>query len=67
MSKNEIFRNNDGDLVIKFSFTKGASMLEMEEQIEKVINSINEPISEIDIASIRTQLIDLAIKSRTQK
>jgi hypothetical protein len=67
MRKNEILRNNDGDLVIRFSFSKGASMLEMEEQIEKVVNSINEPISELDIMNIRMQLLDLAVKSQSPK
>lgn len=60
MSKNKVFRNNDGDLVIQFTFVKGSSMLEMEEQIEEFINSTDELVSELDKISIKTQLFNLA-------
>ena len=47
MGENKVFRNNDGDLVIKFAF-------------EKFINSTDGLVSELDKISIKTQLFNLA-------
>jgi hypothetical protein len=39
--ENKVYRKN-GELVIEFTFTKDSSMLEMENQIDALIDSIDE-------------------------
>ncbi len=57
MKKNRVYRK-DGELVVQFEFTKSSSMLEMEEQIEDLLNSIDEPVSELEKMRIKTQLLN---------
>ena len=45
MKENRAYKK-DGKLVVQFTFTKGSSLIEMEEQIESFLASIDESVSE---------------------
>jgi hypothetical protein len=45
MKKNRAYKK-DGKLVVQFTFSKGLSLIEMEEQIESLLASIDESVSE---------------------
>jgi hypothetical protein len=48
----------DGKLVVQFTFTKGSSLIEMEEQIESLLASIDEAVSEPEKQTIKVQLLE---------
>jgi hypothetical protein len=62
--ENKVFKK-DGELVVEFTFAKDSTMLEMERQIDALIDSIDDAVSESDKLSIQTQLLD-AIKTESQ-
>ena len=55
--ENKVYRKN-GELVIEFTFTKDSSMLEMENQIDALIDSIDETVSEPEKHGIKAQLLE---------
>jgi hypothetical protein len=57
MKENKVYKK-DGKLVVQFTFTKGSSMVDMEEQIESLIASIDGSVSEPEKQTIKTQLQD---------
>lgn len=65
MKENKVYKK-DGELVVQFTFTKGSSMFEMEEQIQFLLDSVDESISELEKQSVRTQLLD-AINNESKK
>ena len=62
--ENKVFKK-DGELVVEFTFAKDSTMLEMERQIDALIDSIDDAVSESDKLSIKTQLLN-AIKTESQ-
>jgi hypothetical protein len=63
--ENRVYKQ-DGKLVIEFTFRKDSTMLEMENEIESLIDSIDESLSELEKQSIKTQLLD-ARKNSSKK
>lgn len=63
--ENRIFKKN-GELVVEFTFTKDSSMLEMERQVEALIGSIDDTLSESDKLSLKQQLLR-AVKTESQE
>jgi hypothetical protein len=62
--ENKVFKK-DAELVVEFTFAKDSTMLEMERQIDALIDSIDDAVSESDKLSIKTQLLN-AIKTESQ-
>jgi len=62
--ESKVFKK-DGELVVEFTFAKDSTMLEMERQIDALIDSIDDAVSESDKLSIKTQLLN-AIKTESQ-
>ncbi len=56
MKNNKVYRK-DGKLVVQFKFEHTSSMLDMEEQIEELLGAIEEPISQQEKISIKSQLL----------
>ncbi len=56
--KNNTAYRKDGELVVQFKFKHTSSMLDLEEQIENLLEAIEEPISNLEKMSIRSQLLD---------
>jgi len=54
---NKVYKK-DGELVVEFTFTKNSSMLEMENQIDALIDSIDDAVSESEKHSIKAQLLN---------
>jgi len=44
--ENKVSKKN-GELVVEFTFTKDSTMLEMENQIDALINSIDDTVSKV--------------------
>jgi hypothetical protein len=65
MKKNRAYKK-DGKLVVQFTFSKGSSLIEMEEQIESLLASIDESVSQPEKQSIKAQLL-AAIGSELHK
>ena len=63
--ENRIYKK-DGRLIIQFTFRKDSTMLEMEQEIESLIDSIDESVSMLEKQRIRTQLLD-AVKNESQE
>lgn len=63
--ENKVYRK-DGKLVIEFTFTKDSTMLEMENQIDGLINSIDDAVSESEKDRIKAQLLE-AIKDESRE
>lgn len=63
--ENKLYRK-DGELVIEFTFTKDSSMLEMENQIDALIDSIDDTVSEPEKYGIKAQLLE-AIKDESRE
>jgi hypothetical protein len=63
--ENKVYRKN-GELVIEFTFTKNSTMLEMENQIDALIDSIDDAVSEADRYGIKAQLLE-AIKDESRE
>jgi hypothetical protein len=63
--ENKLYRK-DGELVIEFTFTKDSSMLEMENQIDALIDSIDDTVSEPEKHGIKAQLLE-AIKDESRE
>ena len=61
--KNRIYKK-DGKLVIQFTCRKGSTMLEIENEIASLIDSIDESVSTLEKQLIRAQLLD-AIKNES--
>jgi hypothetical protein len=57
MKENRAYKK-DGQLVVQFTFVKGSSLFEMEEQIESLLASIEGPVSEAEKQSIKAQLLE---------
>jgi hypothetical protein len=57
MKENRVYKKNE-KLVVHFTFTKGSSLFEMEEQIESLIASIDDSVSESEKESIKAQLLE---------
>jgi hypothetical protein len=63
--ENKVYKK-DGELVVEFTFTKGSTMLEMENQIDALINSIDDTVSEADKHRVKAQLLD-AVKGESRE
>lgn len=63
--ENRIYKE-DGRLIIQFTFRKDSTMLEMEQEIESLIDSVDESVSMLEKQRIRTQLLD-AVKNESQE
>jgi hypothetical protein len=63
--ENRVYRK-EGELVIEFTFTKDSTMLEMEAQIDALIDSIDDAVSEADRYGIKAQLLE-AIKDESRE
>ena len=61
--KNRIYKK-DGKLVIQFTCRKDSTMLEIENEIASLIDSIDESVSTLEKQLIRAQLLD-AIKNES--
>jgi hypothetical protein len=61
--ENKVYKK-DGELVVEFTFTKDSTMLEMEDQIDALISSIDDTVSESDKHRVKAQLLD-AIKDES--
>lgn len=59
--KNRIYKK-DGELIVEFTFAKGASLLEMEHAIASVIDSIDDSVTDSEKRIVRARLLD-AIKA----
>jgi hypothetical protein len=57
MKQNRAYKK-DGKLVVQFTFMKGSSLIEMEQQIESLLASIDESVSEPEKQSIKAQLLE---------
>jgi hypothetical protein len=55
--ENKVYKK-DGQLVVEFTFKKDSTMLEMENQIDALIDSIDDVVSESDKHSIKAQLLN---------
>jgi len=63
--ENKVYKK-DGELVVEFTLTKGSTMLEMENQIDALINSIDDAVSESDKHRVKAKLLD-AIKEESRE
>jgi hypothetical protein len=63
--ENKVYRK-EGELVIEFTFTKDSTMLELENQIDALIDSIDDAVSEADRYGIKAQLLE-AIKDESRE
>ena len=63
--ENKVYKKN-GELVVEFTFTKDSTMLEMENQIDAIINSIDDTVSKSDKHRVKAQLLD-AIKDQSRE
>ena len=63
--ENKVY-GKDGELVIEFTFTKDSTMLEMENQIYALIDSIDDAVSESEKHRIKAQLLE-AIKDESRE
>ena len=63
--ENKVYKK-DGELVVEFTFTKDSTMLEMENQIDALINSIDDTVSKSDKHRVKAQLLD-AIKDQSRE
>ena len=63
--ENKVYKK-DGELVVEFTLTKGSTMLEMENQIDALINSIDDTVSKSDKHRVKAQLLD-AIKDQSRE
>lgn len=63
--ENKVYKKN-GELVVEFTFTKDSTMLEMENQIDALINSIDDTVSKSDKHRVKAQLLD-AIKDQSRE
>jgi uncharacterized protein YkuJ len=61
----KVFRK-DGELVIEFAFTKDSTTLEMDNQIDGLIDSIDDAVSESEKHRIKAQLLE-AIKDESRE
>jgi len=57
LKENKVYRK-DGELVVEFTFTKDSTMLEIENQIDTLISSIDDTVSESDKHRVKAQLLD---------
>lgn len=62
---NKVYKK-DGKLVVELTFTKSSSMLEMENQIDALIESIDDAVSESEKHSIKAQLLN-AIRDESRE
>jgi len=65
LKENKVYKKN-GELVVEFTFTKDSTMLEMENQIDALINSIDDTVSKSDKHRVKAQLLD-AIKDQCRE
>ncbi len=56
MKNNKVYRK-DGELVVQFKFDNTSSMLDMENQIEESLKTIEESISELEKKRITSELL----------
>jgi hypothetical protein len=63
--ENKVYKKN-GELVVEFTFTKDSTMLEMENQVDALINSIDDTVSKSDKHRVKAQLLD-AIKDQSRE
>jgi len=63
--ENKVYRKN-GELVIELTFAKDSSMLEMENQIDALIDSIDDAVSEPEKHGLKAQLLE-AIKDESRE
>jgi hypothetical protein len=63
--ENRVYRK-EGELVIEFTFTKNSTMLEMENQIDALIDSIDDAVSEPEKHGLKAQLLE-AIKDESRE
>jgi len=59
MVENKIYREN-GKLKIQFTINKTKSMLEMEEQIEVLVNSVKNELTDMELIKVKEQLLNSA-------
>lgn len=57
LKENKVFKKN-GELVVQFTFKRDSTMLEMEHEIESLIDSVGESVSEAEKQGIQAQLLD---------
>jgi hypothetical protein len=63
--ENKVYKK-DGELVVELTFTKDSTMLEMENQIDALINSMDDTVSKSDKHRVKAQLLD-AIKDESRE
>ena len=63
--ENKIYRK-EGELVIEFTFTNDSTMLEMENHIDALIDSIDDAVSEPEKHGLKAQLLE-AIKDESRE
>lgn len=66
MNKHDIFRDN-GQLKVNIAIKADCSMLEMEEQISEILDSMKEELSDLERLLVHKQILEAFNSEKRQK